>query len=84
MTDEVTEERLAELQAECCALSEDNIRMVELLMEVVDSAAGPLLPDWLRAAIEGEIEEAGAYRQSAIDQAERRGREGARQNAMDL
>ena len=67
----------------CRAAIEDNVRLVELLAEVeAQLAAWERLPHWLRAAISGEIEEAGAYRQSVVDQAERRGREGARQDAL--
>ncbi len=68
----------------CDALTEDNVRLVELLMEVADSDAARYLPLWLLESIEGEIAEAGAYRQSAIDQAYRRGREGAEQRVMML
>jgi len=57
----------------------DNARLVELLMEVRESAAWDGLPAWLRWAVEAEIDEAGGWRQSAIDQAERRGRLGGRQ-----
>ena len=67
---------------EYAAVVEDNVRLVELLVEVEASDAWERLPHWLRAAISGEIEEAGAYRQSVVDQAERRGREGARQEAL--
>lgn len=55
---------------------EDNVRLVELLEEALHHG-GAALPAWLRLACEAEVAEAGGYRQSAIDQAYRRGRLGA-------
>lgn len=59
----------------------DNQRLLELLAEVLDE--GCVLPEWLDAAIRAEIEEAGGFSQSAVDQAYRRVAQGAGQLPME-